>query len=220
MNYKSSVPRPVPQLTEAHKTKRVEWCRQHADFDWENVVFSDETYIEVNRKVTPVWHKFGARPTVSKPKFSAKIMCWGGVSTRFKSDLAIVEGSMDSNRYIETLKTHFLNKKSKSAIKKMIFQQDGASCHTSKATRDFLASTGLTVLSWPANSPDLNPIENIWAILKQNVEKRGAKTKKELIDVVREEWNALDMELIRRTINSMETRVSQVIARSGLKCDY
>lgn len=220
MGYKNSVPRPIPLLTPIHKQRRVEWCRKHADFDWKNVIFSDETYIEVNLRVTPIWHKSGARPTVSKPKFRAKIMCWGAISMRFKSSLAIVEGTMNSNRYIETLKTYLLRNKSKKTIQQMVFQQDGASCHTSKATSDFLSTIGLTVLPWPANSPDLNPIENIWAILKQNVENRGAMTKNELVKVVSEEWDALDMELINRTINSMKKRTSQVIVRQGLKCDY
>jgi transposase len=54
-----------------------------------------------------------------------------------------------------------------------VFQQDGASCHTEKATRALFSDKSITVLHWPANSPDLNPIENIWAVLKQNVEKKS-----------------------------------------------
>lgn len=170
MGYQSSVPRAVPFLTSLHKKKRVEWCLQHRDFNWDNVWFSDETYIEVNYKVTPVWHKKGQKPTFQKPKFSAKIMCWGAVSTRVKSKFAVVVGSMTAQRYVDTLKSYFIQNKSKSTIKKMVFQQDNASCHTAKLTRAFFSEIGLTVLPWPANSPDMNPIENIWSVLKQNVE--------------------------------------------------
>jgi len=220
MGYKSSVPKRIPLLTEAQRQKRVDWCIQHLEFDWKNVWFSDESYIEVNQSTTPVWHKKGQRPTVPKPKFAAKIMCWGAVSMHFKSKLAVVQGSMTSQRYIETLQGYLLDEKDESFVRRMVFQQDGASCHTSKATQTFLSSTGLTVLPWPANSPDLNPIENVWAVLKQSVEKRVVKTKDELIRVVQEEWDSLSMEFVRNTIKSMKKRLTQVIENRGTKCDY
>ena len=91
---------------------------------------------------------------------------------------------------------------------------------TSKATRAFFSSIGLTVLPWPANSSDLNPIENIWSVLKQNVEKRAAKTKDELVRVVLEEWDRIDMGIIAKTIETMKKRIGQVIERDGGKCDY
>ena len=62
----------------------------------------------------------------------------------------------------------------------------------------------MTVLPWPANSPELNPIENIWATLNQNVEKRVVKTKERPVRVVEEEWDSLSMNLIKKTIGSME----------------
>jgi len=127
---------------------------------------------------------------------------------------------MTAARYVETLETYLIQNIRKSAIRSMVFQQDGASCHTAKLTRTFLSDTGLTVLPWPANSPDLNPIENIWSVLKYCVEKRAVKTKQELIRAVEEEWDRLDLDLVRRTIASIKNRVDQVISREGLKCDY
>jgi len=127
---------------------------------------------------------------------------------------------MTSVRYIDIIKSHLLGKKTKFDVRKMTFQQDGASSHTAKATRAYFTEVGLNTLTWPPNSPDLNPIENIWAILKQNVEKRSAKTKLDLIRIVDEEWTRLDQQVIARTIESMKTRIAQVIDRRGLKCDY
>jgi transposase len=220
MGYKSSVPRTVPLLTSQQKQKRIDWCKEHQGFDWKKVWFSDETYIEVNHTSTPVWHKKGQRPTVAKPKFRVKIMCWGAVSTRFKSKLAIVHGTMTAQRYIETLQGYLLGENSRFIKTRAVFQQDGASCHTAKLSRDFFSSTGIDVLPWPSNSPDLNPIENVWAVLKQNVEKRSVKTKDDLIRVVQEEWDRLSMDFIKKTIDSMENRLSQVIKNKGKKCEY
>ena len=97
----------------------------------------------------------------------------------------------------------------------MVFQQDNASSHTARLTRAFFCEMGLTVLPWPANSPDLNPIENIWSVLKQYVEKRSVKTKNELIKVIEEEWNKLDMNLFGDRLNDeKQNRTGDLRGRS------
>lgn len=220
MTYDNSVPRPIPLLTDAHIHKRVQWCMEHQDYDWNHVWFSDETYIEVGRATTPVWHREGQRPTAAKRKFAAKIMCWGAVSMRFKSKLMVVEGSMTAAKYIETLRPFFEEDASKTERKRLVFQQDGASSHTAKVTQAFFRDSEISVLAWPPNSPDLNPIENIWSILKQRVEKHAATSKEALIKAVQWEWNQIDTGAIARTIATMRERVMQVIDRQGKKCDY
>ena len=124
LDYKNSIPRSVPKLTVQQQQKRVDWCRQHSEFDWKNVWFSDETYIEINRSTIPVWHKKGQRPTVAKSKFSAKIMCWGAISTRFKSKLAVVQGTMTADRYIGTLQGYLLDESCGFNSNRDVFHQD------------------------------------------------------------------------------------------------
>jgi transposase len=77
LNYKSSRPHKIPLMTTKQERARVKWCIQHKDFDWSNVWFSDETYIEINQSTLLVWHKKSEKPIVAKPKFAVKIMCWG-----------------------------------------------------------------------------------------------------------------------------------------------
>ena len=96
------------------------------------------------------------------------------------------------------------------------FMQDGASCHMSKSTEMMLRSAlpkGWTFDKkgeWPANSPDLNPIENIWAILKDSVIARAPRTVVELREVLEEEWWAIPQGYIRALIESMPTRLDRI----------
>jgi len=220
MGYKSSVPKPIPSLTDKQKKKQYDWCVEHLEYDWSKVWFSDETYIEMNSMTTRIFHKKSEKPTYPKKKFDVKIMIWGAVSIRNKSTLTIIDGSVNSERYIEVLRGFFDKNRNGFNKKKMIFQQDGATCHTSKKTREFIEQNGVTLLYWPANSPDLNPIENIWSILKGKVEKHKICSKQQLIDVVHTEWANIDQGVIERTFTSMTTRVKEVIENMGGKCKY
>ena len=70
-----------------------------------------------------------------------------------------------------------------------IFQQDLAPCHTSKVMQLFFKNTKLTLLDWPANSSDLNPIENLWAIVKKRLQKCDCSTKIKLIQAIIQIWH-------------------------------
>ena len=76
------------------------------------------------------------------------------------------------------------------------------------------------VLDWPANSPDLNPIENAWYILKRRIQKRKPKPIKDLKLFCMEEWENLDMNFFHNLVDSMSNRIDQVIRNKGGRCDY
>lgn len=101
-----------------------------------------------------------------------------------------------------------------------VFQQDNAPAHKSKDTMAFFDDNDFKLLSFPPGSPDLNPIENVWSILKSNVAKRFPKRMDELERFAIDEWQKIPQEMIENGILSMATRISQVLARNGKKCDY
>ena len=220
LGYKNSLPKKIPLITHVQQQNRLQWCIKHQQYNWKTVWFSDETYFEINRSTTLVWHKKGEKPNIPKSKFVVKIMCWGAISMHFKPNLAIVDTTMNAERYIETLQGYLLHQNSHFDKRKHVFQQDNATCHTATAVKNIFSAKKRTVLAWPANSPDLNPIENIWSILKQNVEKHKVTTKKQLIDAIQLEWGKLSIDLIRKTIESMPKRIKEVIENQGKKCSY
>ena len=77
-----------------------------------------------------------------------------------------------------------------------------------------------TILDWPKYSPDLNPIENIWSLLKRNVRKRLPKNVDELQIFIHEEWEKLDFEIIRKTCESVEARIDKCISVHGKRIHY
>jgi transposase len=64
-------------------------------------------------------------------------------------------------------------------LPKAYFMQDGAPCHTSKIAKGALNKMGIKLFKWPGNSPDMNPIENVWHVLKSEVRKKIEELKKE-----------------------------------------
>ena len=76
------------------------------------------------------------------------------------------------------------------------------------------------LLQTPAQSPDLNPIEHLWAILKRRVHKAGVKSKQELKTVVQAEWNKISSETCLKLANSMKNKCQAVIKAKGYALKY
>jgi transposase len=220
MGLRFGKPQVVPLLTDLHRTNRVKFCKEHNKLKLAGVFFSDETYIEVGGGKSGVWHKRGNRPKVGKAKFTTKIMFWGAISTHSKSPLFAIDGNMNTNRYIELLREDFIPRVGRNSVEMTLFQQDNASCHISKAAKSFFENRGIQLLGWPANSPDLNPIENVWSILKERVRKRCPQSKENLRQVAIEEWDSIPQKVIKKTVESFKKRCAQIISRRGEKCDY
>jgi transposase len=143
--------------------------------DWANVLFVDETRIKLRssdgRK--RVYHRRGERHStacveeVDRFGGGGRIMVWAGVSMHTKTPIIRVIGGLTARRYQDNitgpvLVPHFR------ANRGMILAQDNAPCHSARTTQQFLAGNNIRTLDWPAKSPDLNPIEHIWDLVKRN----------------------------------------------------
>ena len=101
-----------------------------------------------------------------------------------------------------------------------IFMQDNASCHTPKSTTAWLQSYNISVMGkgvWPVNSPDLNPIENLWAILEKEL-KSGKNTPNNLASIEKSlhaAWSRIKPETLRNMIRSLPDRIKSVIKAKG-----
>ncbi len=101
-----------------------------------------------------------------------------------------------------------------------IFQQDLAPAHTAKGTKSWFNDHGVTVLDWPANSPDLNPIDNIWGIVKRKTRDTRPNNADELKATVKETWASIPPQQCHKLITSMPRRIEAVIKAKGAPTKY
>ena len=131
---------------------------------------------------------------------------------------------MNSDGYVNVLQCHVVPLSSQlgNPSTDWIYMDDNATCHRSSATNSFKAQAGIRTLKWPACSPDLNPIENVWSLLKRGVRQsiRPGDDLARLEVLLRQEWDRLNQDVINRLIESMPSRIRQVINRSGEVTKY
>ena len=150
-------------------------------------------------------------------------MMWGCFQGNKLGPLALCpEGRMNSTKYCSVLEEHFIPFWDNLDYP-TIFMQDGAPPHTSKYTKNWQEGQEIISVEWPAQSPDLNPIENIWQQLKTALEKRKPRveTKEDLLVALQEEWAKLkEKNILAVLIESMPKHMKLVIDSNGMPIKY
>ncbi len=136
---------------------------------------------------------------------------WGCMSAASTGELQFIEGTMNANMYCDILKQNMIPSLRRLG-RRAVFQHDNDH-YLAKKLR-------VKVMDWPSKSPNLNPIEHLWDILKQKVEERMVANISQLRDVIMEEWKRTPVATCEALVNSMLKRVKAVLENNGCHTKY
>ena len=162
-------------------------------------------------------------PVHQVQRHPTKVMVWGCFSAKGAGRLHICEGMMNATKYVDVLKNRLVPQMREWYPDNGGFLlQDKAPCHTANIVAKFIEDNNIQLLPWAGNSPDLNPIENLWGIIKRKLKEETITSKQELIGRILHFWNhdASVQQTLISLANSMPNRVEAVIKAKGGPTKY
>lgn len=219
-----------PLMTDVQRRKRIQWARQYANWScemWEKVLFSDEsTFCLFGNQAHTYVRRFPGEEfkpeclnlTVKHP---LKIMVWGCMAASGVGRLHIVDGMINATKYIDILQKCMMPSAQRLFDDQFYYQDDNAPCHRAKLVNKWKSQNNIKTLDWPAQSPDLNPIENLWHKVALEISKRHPTCKRELIESLIAAWNrVVTHDHLVKLVHSMPIRCRQVVKNKGWPIKY
>lgn len=227
----ASVRKPTirPPLRKTHMEKRLAWAKNNLKTDFKNVLFTDECRATLDGPDgwSSGWLRHGSTSPerMRRQQSGGGVMFWAGIiGQELVGPFKVPEGvKLTSDTYVKFLKDNFLpwyKRKTRAFKAKMIFMHDNAPSHAAKNTVASLASMGIKkekIMEWPSCSPDLNPIENLWAILKREIYDGGAQytSKETLWEAILKTSKTVPAETVSILTSSVDRRLLKLIFKKG-----
>ena len=213
------------RLRPQHIEKRLNNANKHGSRQWLTALFVDEAAIELagapNHQNQGQWAEAREQvPILPKDKHPTKVSVFGGIAWSGRTRLVFIEKTLNGKGYADIMRT-IIPEATRDIFKKRkwFIVQDAVPLHFTADVMQVLSDAGVTVIpksEWPPNSPDLNPIENVWSILKSRVAERNPATKAELVKTIIEEWTNIPQKIIQNTIKSLTPRLQKVKQNNGV----
>ena len=138
-------------------------------------------------------------------------LCFFMISAAGTGPFVRLHGKINATVYKDILKKHVPN------LRRILSMQDKAPCHTAKSVKIFLF---VTVMKWPAQSLDMNPIENVWKLLNEKANEKNQRNVEELRINLKEKWEKMSVDECKTLIRSCSKRFQGVNESKGLYIKY
>ncbi len=217
------VARRKPLFSARHMKARMEFAKKHLK---DSLVWWDQDRTFGLNSKRYVWRKPGTAHHLSNTVPTVKhgggsIMLWGCFSAAGTGRLVAIEGKMNAAKYRDILDENLLQSAQDLRLgRRFTFQQDNDPKHTAKITKEWLHNNSVTVLEWPSQSPDLNPIEHLWRDLKMAVHQRLPSNLTELERICKEEWQRIPKSRCEKLVASFPKRLMAVLNQKGASTKY
>lgn len=219
-----------PLMTPSFKRRRLQFARKYKNRDWSRHMFADEKAFYLfslpNRKNDIVWASSGDNiEPVSTVKRAAKINAYAAISLEGKTSIHLFKENMTAAMYCDILRDTLLPATNRLyGNRRWTYVHDNDPKHTARLTQEYVANNVRNMVlvdDWPPNSPDLNPIENLWATLGERITKQNPTSLATMKKLIKKEWkNIATPEIRKKLIDSIPFRLKEVIRIKGAATGY
>lgn len=189
--------------------------------DWKKVIFSDEKKFNLDGPdgFRYYFHDLRKEEVIlsRRQMRGGSVMVWAAIGHQKKTEIVFGTKHMDSLEYQGIISQEIIGKGQSLAGRGWIFQQDNASIHSSRSTKQFFVDNKVRLLAWPAKSPDLNIIENLWGTLSRKVYAEGKQYDNidRLKGAIIQCWKSISQTQVQNLYDSIPDRIFEVITKNG-----
>lgn len=221
-----------PRLSLKDKQVRLKFCHkilEMSQYELDRIIFSDESNFQVvNRKTKVLVRRFPSEKYEDRmlvPRLQGgggSVGIWGCITSAGPGLYTIYTGRLDHKRYINILENTLIPTGHLYYGLDMDwkFQQDNAPCHKARAVNEYFENSNISVIVWPPRSPDLNPIENVWAWIDRKLTENPVHSINALKTRLGEIYDTISAEYCRKLYDSIQVRAAICIKNKGGHIPY
>lgn len=195
---------------------------------WKSVVLADESKFNLFRSdgKSCVWRRPNTALQPRNLRSTVKhgggsVMVWACMSYSGVGNLTFIDGNMDKKMYLDLLKDNLVQSPDKMGIRDSFrFYQDNDPKQTSGIVKTWLIWNCPHVVQTPAQSPDLNVIENLWSVLENKIRNHNISNVSDLKRALQEEWDKISSDYTAKLVESMNSLLKAVLNQKGYSTKY
>ena len=205
---------------EPQRQMRENWCLRHInDTNFYDIFFTDETTFYLDNPAGAKWLKDKDNFIYSKNK-GRKIGAWGAINACGKTSLYLFEENFKTENFLKILSEALKEMREIKNSETIFLQMDNARYHWTKEALEFYHENNIKLIDWPSYSGDLNPIENVWALMKVKLEGRKFTTMTSLKNELYNIWGDIEIETIEKISVSIYNRIDDCLTSKGGLINY